>query len=153
MSVSTALQFRIFPKNVSYAGRIEAMVAKMWGVVNEKQWDMTSSDVVCKQHGYAGAEMVLYTAGHVFAFERGGIEWVRDVRCNGTESSLSECDYTIEFDNDPSQDAGVVCKTNHSGMIILLCLYNVFISGHMPLSAVIIFSYYPSHKKKKIKEM
>jgi len=60
------LSFQLLTKtNISYAGRIEVLFAKKWGVVNYHKWDMTSAHVTCRQLGYAGAEMVIHGASNV----------------------------------------------------------------------------------------
>lgn len=100
-----------------YAGRVEVQLARMWGSINFNQWDMTSAHVFCKQLGYPGADMAILGATFVLRFEFKTInhEWLRNVRCKGHEKSLGKCNYTVMFDNDISQDAGVVCSTNQSG--------------------------------------
>ena len=113
----TALPYRLLNATASYAGRVEVQLARIWGSINFDQWDITTAHVICKQLGYACAEMAIHGATYALGLKSIASEWMRDVRCKGEEKSLAECNYTILFDNDFSRDAGVVCSTNRSGKV------------------------------------
>jgi hypothetical protein len=91
-------------------------VAGIWGSIDINQWDFAAANVTCRQEGYsAGAEMVIHGATSVFTIDRGSAEWIHSIQCSGLETSLNQCNFTIDFERYASKDGGVVCSTNQSG--------------------------------------
>ncbi|KAJ8043083.1 Soluble scavenger receptor cysteine-rich domain-containing protein SSC5D [Holothuria leucospilota] len=90
------------------SGRIEVLHNGEWGTVCEDGWNLTDSDVVCRQLGYPTAEV---TYRHAFFGEGSGFIWSNELQCNGNESYLSECkqDEFRELVCNHRQDVGVFC--------------------------------------------
>lgn len=81
-------------------------------------WDIRDGHVVCRTLGYqAGAVTVVYRCNDVFGFSK-LITWLNNMRCQGNESSLKECDFYLEtYGWTYGYDAGVVCNTgNKTGL-------------------------------------
>ncbi|ROI15112.1 Deleted in malignant brain tumors 1 protein [Anabarilius grahami] len=96
--------------NGSYdcSGRVEILYNGQWGTVCDDSWDINDAAVVCRQLGCGGA----VSANSSGNFGQGsGPIWLDDVRCSGSELSLTQCSHnTIGSHNcGHSEDAGVVC--------------------------------------------
>ncbi|XP_052396535.1 galectin-3-binding protein A [Carassius gibelio] len=92
------------------SGRVEIYHDGQWGTVCDDDWDMAEAQVVCRQLGFPGAK--LFTLGGRYG-EGSGKIWLDDMKCQGSESSLSECSFKGWGVTDCShkEDAGVVCET------------------------------------------
>lgn len=90
------------------SGRIEVLHKGEWGTVCEDGWNLTDSNVVCRQLGYPTA---LETYRHSFFGEGSGFIWSNELQCIGNESFLSECkqDETRDPVCNHRQDVGVRC--------------------------------------------
>ena len=67
--------------------------------------------VVCKQLGYTDGAAIVNTFG-----PGEGMIWMENVKCNGTESRLSDCPFSgwgLTFTNH-SQDIGVTWNSKYS---------------------------------------
>ena len=117
------LHIRLNASPVSYAGRVEVFLAGKWGAIDRYSWRLADAHVTCRQLGFAGADLAVRGATYVFnaKFSKRaiGIQWIDNVRCLGNESSLNECPHNVSFVHVPVLEAGVVCKTNNSGKILL----------------------------------
>ena len=102
---------RLAGGNVSYAGRVEVQMAGIWGTVRNRGWNLTASNVVCRQLGYQGAEAAILNAVERFGKGEGPV-WISGLKCVGHEESLFNCSWPkiagIYWDHD--NDAGVECK-------------------------------------------
>ncbi|XP_059413491.1 galectin-3-binding protein A-like [Carassius carassius] len=92
------------------SGRVEVYHDGQWGTVCDDDWDMAEAQVVCRQLGFPGAKS--FTLGGRYG-EGSGKIWLDDMKCKGSESSLSECSFKDWGVTDCShkEDAGVVCET------------------------------------------
>ena len=94
-----------------HQGRVEVNYRGSWGTVCHGGWDLADADVVCRQLGFAGAVSV--QNGAYFGEGTGPI-WLDDVRCNGSEHSLSHCLHrgwgSHSCMSNHSEDAGVTCE-------------------------------------------
>ena len=92
-----------------HLGRVEVYHRGNWGTVcSFSGWDLQEATVVCRQLGYgrAVAALVDYGGGS-------GPIWYKDVRCSGSEASITQCsigDLGVS-DCDHSDDAGVICAS------------------------------------------
>ncbi|KAJ8042665.1 Macrophage scavenger receptor types I and II [Holothuria leucospilota] len=95
------------------SGRIELLINGQWGTVCEDRWNVTDTNVVCRQLGYLAA---VVTYSYAFFGEGSGVIWSTNSQCNGSESSLSECKVQIieALDCNHSQDVGVLCGSKKS---------------------------------------
>ncbi len=115
-----------------YEGRVEIYLNGEWGTVCDDLWDSTDARVVCRQLGFLNsftrkkivlepiADFILisYLPLLAVAFGRAqfgqgtGTIHMDDVRCSGSESSLTSCPHigsNLENCGHP-EDAGVRCK-------------------------------------------
>jgi len=106
-----------------FAGRIEVFynsgTGGRWGTVCDgggypKTFDIKAATVVCKELGYEGAEMVVPCCD-VFGKGTGRI-WMDNVKCVGTEPSITMCLHSGWGNTYCSHDydVSVICKTNQT---------------------------------------
>lgn len=114
-SDKTVTKIRLAGGNVSNAGRVEVNIAGIWGTIRNRGWGMNASNVACRQLGYPGAEAAILSTVGPFGKGEGPV-WMSDLDCEGHEDSLWKCSWPriagIYWDHD--NDAGVVCKVDHS---------------------------------------
>ncbi|KAI5097498.1 galectin 3 binding protein precursor, partial [Silurus meridionalis] len=91
-------------------GRVEVYHNGQWGTVCDDDWDLTEAQVVCQQLGFPGAISAI--AGGKYG-EGSGPIWLDDMKCKGSESFLSSCQFKGWGVTDCShkEDAGVVCES------------------------------------------
>ena len=123
------LQIRLNGSGNNISGRVEIFSPSLgWGTVCDYYWDITDSNVVCRQLGFTGANAV---RNRVYG-EGSGPILLSDVRCYGKESYIWDCSHRgwNKHNCNHSQDAGVecLCKKGYTfdgarcvGMYILLC--------------------------------
>ncbi|KFP92406.1 Deleted in malignant brain tumors 1 protein, partial [Apaloderma vittatum] len=90
------------------AGRVEVLHEHRWGSVCDDDWDMKDAEVVCKQVGCGSPLLALGGA----RYGRGSdVIWLDDVKCNGTEESIFDCEARPwgEHNCYHGEDADVVC--------------------------------------------
>ncbi|KFW71522.1 Deleted in malignant brain tumors 1 protein, partial [Pygoscelis adeliae] len=90
------------------AGRVEVLHENRWGSVCDDHWDMKDAKVVCKQVGCGSPLSALGGA----RYGRGpDMIWLDDVKCNGTEESIFDCQARPwgEHNCYHGEDADVVC--------------------------------------------
>ena len=97
-----------------HEGRVEVYHNGTWGTVCDNAWDLQDAAVVCRQLGYGRAVAALRNA----AYGGGsGPIWYDNVRCNGSEASLTQCAHRglgVHFCVH-SENAGVICASeSHS---------------------------------------
>ena len=108
-------------------GRLEVSLDKInWGMVCDDCWNMSNSDVVCRQLGYDHA----YETTDASVFGEGSCSMsihLDDVRCSSNEASLSQClsrDWNIS-NCGHHEDVGVRCY----GKITKLKMLNIYNVG------------------------
>eukprot|EP00057_Strongylocentrotus_purpuratus_P009230 XP_011663704.1 PREDICTED: deleted in malignant brain tumors 1 protein [Strongylocentrotus purpuratus] len=98
-----------------HEGRVEIYHNGYWGTVCNDNWDTTDADVVCRQLGYAGVD-VLIDGGTGL-----GPIWLDEVACDGSEAMLSSCSHRGWGVNNCGhpEDAGVRCLSVTDGSLRL----------------------------------
>lgn len=95
----------------SHQGRVEIYVNGEWGTVCDDLWTIQNADVVCQQLGFRHALKAARNS------EFGEGKHLRilldDVQCEGTESSLLDCQHAGVGTHNCAhyEDAGVICGT------------------------------------------
>ncbi|RMX48066.1 hypothetical protein pdam_00002673 [Pocillopora damicornis] len=134
----TGLQIHLQKWSVSYAGRIEVFLAGKWGAINSYNWQLADAHVACRQLGFSGADLAIHGAAYVFAPKFSGnsmdIQWLDNVECRGSESSLDECPHEVSFVRVGVLEAGVVCKTKSAVSKIRLAGSNMTYAGRIEVN-------------------
>ncbi|XP_038057831.1 uncharacterized protein LOC119729290 [Patiria miniata] len=91
------------------SGRVQVQIngSITWIDVCENGWDEDDGGVVCRQLGFPG--LAQHLRGLPIAGQQ-SMESVRNFRCQGSESTLSECEYQIEDMCGSDKGAGVTCS-------------------------------------------
>ncbi|CAH3165697.1 unnamed protein product [Pocillopora meandrina] len=134
----TGLQIHLRKWSVSYAGRIEVFLAGKWGAINSYNWQLADAHVACRQLGFSGADLAIHGAAYVFAPKFSGnsmdIQWLDNVECRGSESSLDECPHEVSFVRVGVLEAGVVCKTKSAVSKIRLAGSSMTYAGRIEVN-------------------
>ena len=88
-----------------YEGRVEVCLNNQWGTVCDDDWDSSDAQVVCNQLGYPSSDTVDFSP---FGSGYGPI-WFSQVKCNGSEFNLFNCELNITHNCTHFEDAGVQC--------------------------------------------
>lgn len=100
-----------------HEGRVEIYYLGYWGTVCYRNWDINDTAVVCRQLGYPSAVDATKRFGQGV-----GVIWLDGVRCNGSETNLTQCSSNSLGVHSCSHynDAGATCSGKMS--LNLLCL-------------------------------
>ncbi|XP_076139211.1 uncharacterized protein LOC143122237 [Alosa pseudoharengus] len=122
---SASAQIRLVNGNGRCSGRVEVYLSNQWGTVCDDDWDMSDAEVVCRQHGCGTA---VCAPGLAFYGAGTGEILMDDVRCSGTEKSLTRCSYNSNHNCGHGEDAGVVCSMEGPS-ISLISSYSAVSAG------------------------
>ncbi|KAJ8032717.1 Neurotrypsin [Holothuria leucospilota] len=108
----------------SSSGRIEVLFNREWRTVCDDGWNLTKSNVVCRQLGYQAA-VVTYRSG--FFGEGSAFIRLDELECIGNESALLECkqENISGLDCNLRQDAGVLCGSKNVWFEYIPLKYNL----------------------------
>ncbi|XP_035259232.1 deleted in malignant brain tumors 1 protein-like isoform X2 [Anguilla anguilla] len=108
-SDTAGAQIRLVNGGDQCSGRVEVYHDGQWGTVCDDIWNINNAEVVCRQVG-CGRALAAQSSAH---FGQGsGPIWLDDVRCSGSESSLTQCPHPGVGSHNCGhhEDAGVVCS-------------------------------------------
>ena len=90
------------------SGTVQVFYKDQWGTVCNDSWDIDDANVVCRQLGFAGANLTL--KGAHFG-EGSGPVWMDEVACTAKDSFLYNCKQREWGSSNctHSRDAGVKC--------------------------------------------
>ena len=101
----TSSNIRLVNGSSPYSGRVEVNIDGNWGTVCDDQWDLEDSRVVCRMFG-----LPVKGYYHSAQFGRGtGPILLDNVQCNGSESSLFDCQASHTHNCAHNEDVGVAC--------------------------------------------
>ena len=103
---------RLVGGNRVNTGRVEVYYNNTWGTVCDDGWDLNDAAVVCRELGFPGA----VSSSCCASFGQGnGPIWLDEVRCTGSETSLSSCSHGGwgRHTCDHGEDAGVFCEREY----------------------------------------
>ncbi|XP_052259361.1 deleted in malignant brain tumors 1 protein-like isoform X2 [Dreissena polymorpha] len=111
-------------------GRLEVFYNNTWGTVCDDGFNSSAAIVVCRMLGFSGNVFAPAALNSTTYGQGTGPIWLDDVRCNGTESSLSYCRTTHwgEHNCGHGEDVGVDCKCGG----VLTDPYGVITSPNFP---------------------
>ncbi|XP_052271836.1 LOW QUALITY PROTEIN: deleted in malignant brain tumors 1 protein-like [Dreissena polymorpha] len=109
VGVDCGLDIRLVNGSRFNRGRLEVFYNNTWGTVCDDDFNILAAKVVCRLLGFTGIQPAVLKSA---AFGRGpGPIWLDEVRCNGSETSLSNCqanNWGVN-DCDHNEDVGVNC--------------------------------------------
>jgi len=81
-------------------GRVEIKFNNTWAqICEEDMWDTNDALVACRHLGFNSAKKV--PVDNKFEKSPSGY-WLIELKCNGQENDLSQCQYTLDNNNGPS---------------------------------------------------
>ena len=136
-SCSTTGALRLVGGTNTTEGRVEICLNLVWGTVCDDYWGSLDAQVVCRQLGYSAdgeskikqssTELIFSSIAGALAFSTAyfgqgiGPILLDNVHCNGSESSLLDCNHLNQSNCAHNADAGVRCQGKC--MIVTLLMY------------------------------
>ncbi|XP_076139006.1 CD5 antigen-like [Alosa pseudoharengus] len=120
----TVVTARLVNGTSGCSGRVEVYLSNQWGTVCDDDWDMSDTEVVCRQLGCGTA---VCAPGSAYYGAGTGEVWMGDVACSGIEQSL-QCSYNSTHNCRHHKDAGVVCSMEGPS-ISLISSYSAVSAG------------------------
>ncbi|KXJ07529.1 Deleted in malignant brain tumors 1 protein [Exaiptasia diaphana] len=113
LSLSLGLRTTLRMLNKAYSpslvqGILQIYYNGSWGTICNDYWDMTDTNVACKQLGYQNASSFKYLGQGPDPI------WLDDVHCTGGESFLHQCTHRgwgVHNCGGHDEDVGIVCNT------------------------------------------
>lgn len=108
------------------AGRVEIEIDGEWGTICDDGFGDTEADVICRQLGFAWAEVGYQWGGARFGEGTGPIH-LDNLRCSGTEHFITDCPHggIGEHNCQHHEDVSVSCEV--PGKLYCTFLLNVLI--------------------------
>lgn len=109
-AVVSPVSLRLVGGSTHTQGRLEVFYAGVWGTVCDDLFNANAAKVACKQLGYAEGTYRRNPPRSWFQAGTGPV-WMDNVRCRGTESTLTSCQYAGWGVSDcgHDEDIGIVC--------------------------------------------
>ena len=108
-------------------GRLEVLIDNIWTFVEEvlRSQDLgrRGAQVACRSLGFAAGAQLLVGQSSPFPASTGSISFVRGITCDGSETSLADCDITsrdyvdVDFQVEMQQTAVALICSNPSGVL------------------------------------
>ena len=107
-------------------GRLEVLIDGVWSIIDELGTDLgrRGAQVACRSLGYATGAQLLVGDSSPFPALESAPELIRDIVCDGSEDSLSDCrigtdyyDYRFSFVGESVPDAVALICTTPSGAL------------------------------------
>ena len=73
----------------STAGRLEVYHSGRWGTICDRYFDSVSAGVACRQMGFKSPGIV--KGGGYYGSGSSSYPWLKDIRCKGSEATLTQC--------------------------------------------------------------
>jgi len=85
-------------------GRLEVLINSIWSVVEEgffsQDLGRRGAQVACRSLGFAAGAQLLVGQSSPFPASTGSLSLTNEITCDGSETSLADCDITIrDYDN------------------------------------------------------
>ena len=80
-------------------GRLEVLINSIWSVVEDElsvqDFGHRGAQVACRSLGFAAGAQLLVGQSSPFPASTGSFSLTNDITCDGSETSLADCDITI----------------------------------------------------------
>lgn len=107
-----------------FEGRVEVCNNGEWGTICDNQWDLSDSQVVCRQLGFGRALRAPLEAAYGMGPDDQAIVF-DEMRCGGTETNIFDCtSSTVGMITNctHNNDASVWCEGTSTIIVITVCI-------------------------------
>ena len=126
---------RFLRPNVSYEGQftmisgyVEIYHENLWGSICDDYFGDASANVICKIGGYIAGiyDNGIYKQNYLGLHKASKI-WLDDVRCNGSETNVDQCNHTSWGQNNCNrrEDIGIKCVCKFVNHIKYISFFNI----------------------------
>ncbi|XP_060556057.1 deleted in malignant brain tumors 1 protein-like isoform X2 [Ruditapes philippinarum] len=107
-----AVPIRLVNGNNPYSGRVEIFHGGAWGTVCDDSFDRPDAEVICRMLGMLSYDSDVMAFQQAHFGQGSGRIVLDDLQCNGSESSLEDCQSSgwNHEDCNHNEDAGVSCN-------------------------------------------